>query len=425
MKKQNLCFVDFGLSHISVALCEIGNNKLLDVIFFDTKNINVPEHRPNSLVLYEDHFYKLITLIDKAEQETKTNISNIIFLIKDKSIQHFYTKQTLTFPNIQKIYQSHIEKLYHSSVNDFCKKNGQNYNITDMIQYNFLVDNQLVKNPYKMKCKKIELYVSIFAIKKVSTKFFCEYLEKCKLHTEHFLSSTNGLYFLTKEITAKGMYLIVDIGAYGVEYFVVNNGNIILKNTLLIGGIDITRDIFNILGIYKQDAESIKKMLTYQNKVFFNEKKYTIQTFNNLSVSQISNILSEAEEIANARFNEITICLLEDIMKHFTKQVHFDSVLLFGEGSKYKNSVKIFQQIFNTDIRIIKTNIIENDEILKNFFNKKDDVKYNKILTQKNIPLLGAISFYISNLEKYERLKKGFFYSIPKKISCLLKELLY
>ena len=424
-KKQILCFVDFGFSSIRLSLCSVVNYKLNEIIFFEEKKIPLPTYRLQSVVMQESNFDTLLELIDVAEKKAKTNITEIIFLFKDRSIQHVQEKQVICFSHNQKIFYSHLEKLSHKTIESFCKKYGKNYDITDMIQDYFLTDGYMVSNPYKITCKTIEMTSSIFAIKKITTKFFCEYLEKCKIHARHFLSPSCCLSFLLKhDAYQKGIFLIIDIGACNVEFSVLKDGYIILSRVLCIGGFDITRDIFSLMKIYLQDAEDLKKIISKKNYNTIIKKLSSMQSFADMTMSQIEQIILQITEIADARFNEIATFVLEDINKDF-KYINFNKILLFGDGSKYKNAEKIMADTFNTKVEVIKPNIIENNYIFKNIFDSYDDKERGKILNQKNIPLLGAIAVYISNMQKYDNLKKGFFYKVPKKISCLLKELIY
>ena len=129
-KKQILCFVDFGFSSIRLSLCSVVNYKLNEIIFFEEKKIPLPTYRPQSVVMQESNFDTLLELIDAAEKKAKTNITEIIFLFKDRSIQHVQEKQVICFSHNQKIFYSHLEKLSHKTIESF------SYELFDLYKQN-------------------------------------------------------------------------------------------------------------------------------------------------------------------------------------------------------------------------------------------------------------------------------------------------
>ena len=115
-------------------------------------------------------------------------------------MKHYLEKQVLKFTNIQKINQLNMEKIAKLSISDFYNKCRNNYEITDFIKHNFkLDDGEILQNPYKMKTKSFELRASIFAVRKTSSQLFCDFLEKYKIHTKHYLCSSEALYHLYNE----------------------------------------------------------------------------------------------------------------------------------------------------------------------------------------------------------------------------------
>ena len=396
MKQQKLCFVDFGFSHITLAVCAINNDKFENILFLKTITAEVPLEKLHHTSFYDKNFDVLVSLIDEAEKTL--NICEIVFLIKDKMIKHYLEKQVLKFTNIQKINQLNMEKIAKLSISDFYNKCRNNYEITDFIKHNFkLDDGEILQNPYKMKTKSFELRASIFAVRKTSSQLFCNYLEKYKIHTKHYLCASEALYHLYNEQKNKHTTMIIDMGACNTECIIMHDGCIVFSFILEIGGIDITRDIASIMKIYLKDAEKIKTALSIKNSDKLYDEVKKIPMMNNVSISQFKSILQQAEEVAD---------------------------LICGGCSNYKNSINIIQEIFsNQNVEACNENYIEKHHV---FVNKITENKIRqKVFTKNNISLLGAIAFYIDSLERYKLAKRGFIFNITKKFSCLLKDILY
>lgn len=424
MKRQKICFVDFGFSHITLAVCAVINNKFDNILFCKTANIDIPLEKLYHTYLHDRNFDILISLVNEAEKFVKINISEIIFLVKDKMIRHYLEKQVLQFLNIQKISQLNMEKIAKLSISDFYKKSHNNYEITDFIKHNFkLDDGQILQNPYKMKTKTLEMRASIFAVRKTSSQLFCNYLEKYKIHAKHFLCSSEAFYNIYSEAKDINTTMIIDFGACNTECMIVYDNCIVFSFILEIGGIDITRDIASVMRIYLKDAELIKKALSIKNNDdLYNEVK-KIPMMRNISISQFNNILNQVEEIADARFEELTRCLAEKINSVF-KKISFEKILICGGGAEYRNSIKIIKNIFdNKNVEFCKSEDVAKHNVFLNHF--PDEKSRKQIFTYNNIPLISAIAFYIDSLERYRLAKRGFVFNITKNFSCLLKDILY
>ena len=424
MKQQKLCFVDFGFSHVTLAVCAINNDKFEELLFLKTITAEIPLEKLHHTSFYDKNFDVLVSLVNEAEKTLRTNICEIVFLIKDKMIKHYLEKQVLKFTNIQKINQLNMEKIAKLSISDFYNKCRNNYEITDFIKHNFkLDDGEILQNPYKMKTKSFELRASIFAVRKTSSQLFCNYLETYKIHTKHYLCASEALYHLYNEQKNKHTTMIIDMGACNTECIIMHDGCIVFSFILEIGGIDITRDIASIMKIYLKDAEKIKTALSIKNNDKLYDEVKKIPMMNNVSISQFKSILQQAEEVADARFEEIIRCLSEKINAIF-KKICIGKILICGGCSNYKNSINIIQEIFsNQNVEVCNENYIEKHHV---FVNKITENKIRqKVFTKNNISLLGAIAFYIDSLERYKLAKRGFIFNITKKFSCLLKDILY
>ena len=111
MKTEKLCFVDFGFTHISLAICNIVNDKLVDIPFLESIKIETPLQRYQSSLTSGQNFEALLKIVDLAERRERIDISNIIFLLKDNVIKHSFLSQKLSFNEMQKISQSKMEKI--------------------------------------------------------------------------------------------------------------------------------------------------------------------------------------------------------------------------------------------------------------------------------------------------------------------------
>ena len=64
MKQQKLCFVDFGFSHVTLAVCAINNDKFEELLFLKTITAEVPLEKLHHTSFYDKNFDVLVSLID-------------------------------------------------------------------------------------------------------------------------------------------------------------------------------------------------------------------------------------------------------------------------------------------------------------------------------------------------------------------------
>ena len=429
MKTEKLCFVDFGFTHISLAICNIVNDKLVDIPFLESIKIETPLQRYQSSLTSGQNFEALLKIVDLAERRERIDISNIIFLLKDNVIKHSFLSQKLSFNEMQKISQSNMEKISVNLIGEFYTKYGQNYTITDFIKHQYQIDGKkYMKYPYKMKCKTLDLFASIFSVHKVSAKFFEDYLEKCKIHIKHYLSMAESVLSFLDTENEKGNLLFIDIGSGNTEFCVIHNGCIIMQNVINLGSIDITRDIATVLQISIDDADLIKKLLSCNDEDVFSKTFDKIAFFKKTDEADIDDILQQAETIANARMKEILMYIVAKIDNKF-KNFSFDKVFCLGKGSNYKNTIEIVSSVFNATATVLSQKDISKNSIFNDVFgkykqNQNDDISVD-LFKSRYLNLLGSIAFYVNNIESYRNARSGFFYKAPKKIACFLKDLLY
>ena len=405
MKQKPICFVDFGLEHITLIVCFIEENRVVDIPFIETEEIKLPVQRIQSPLNQMENFDTFIKLVDKAEKQLKISISSVVFVLKDKSFKHFLMRSEKEFKTIQKVSNLTMEKLAKQTIANFCEKNIEEYNILDFVKHNFQLDKaQTFINPYKIKCKKIEIRASIFAIRKIFTKLFGEYLEKYKIHIKHYISSTTGLFSIADDYLLNGNILLIDIGSCSTEFFVINRGVILFADTINLGGLDMTRDIADVMKLYIGDADLLKKRL--KNKFGIVDNTSEIEKNNQIATT-----------IADVRLKEIANCIGKEVNNKI-KKIAFNKVIISGGVSKYKNTKQIFEEQFSAPVENISKKVVLENRFFKG---KIDEDK----ITSSNLSLFGAISFYLSNQEIYKNAKHGFIFSVGSKISCFLRDLLY
>ena len=414
MSVETLYFIDFGLEHISILACCLENDRVVSYPFFFKKRVSIPLQRPNRVFDRTENFETLIQMINEAEKQTNSNINEIILITKDQSIKLFFTSCIATFKKTQKVSKMLIEKLSVKSINEFYEKTNENSNILDFIQNSFIVDDEkIIKNPYKVPCKKIITNVSIVSIDNVFSKYFGAYLERFKIHVKHYISPTISTFITIKDnLINNGNFLFIDFGSFSTEICVIKNGCIVFNNKIDLGGFDITRDVAKELGVNILEADKIK--ININNLI--KDKTNSNSEEKNNNQHKIFNI---AEDICDARFNEI-LSYINDNLKNndLTNDIKFNKIFIFGECSNYKNAKELTFKQFNCNAEVIDMNyIIQN----KNFYEKIN----SDILKEENLQLLCGANFYINNIKLYQNAKRGFLFKIPSKISCFLKDLLY
>ena len=409
MKDDILYFVDFGLEHISFLACKIKNSYVDEILFFQEKEINIPIQRTQS-VFNQTKIELLINIIDDAERELKTSISEIILVTKDQSINLHFIQKKAEFKKTQKVSLSNMERLSMQCVNEFYSKVSNEYNILDVIFNRFVLDNvDKVKNPYKISCKSLTINASIVSIKNIFAKHFGAYLERYKVHVKHYISPCVSAYSLISDTLVDGDFLFIDIGSCVTEFCVIQNGCIVYLDKIALGGLDMTRDVAHEMQICVKDASMLKKQISDNNTIIEADNK------------MIKFKASQIEEILNARLQEIIAHIYRIIVRNKQLQnVSFKEIFVFGGVAKYKNIKQLIKQQFNTNVEFLDENYINNSEI----FSKKARDNFLKN-NGEQIQLLSAVNFYIKNINLYRNARRGFLFKFPSKISCLLKDLLY
>ena len=404
----NLYFVDFGLEHVALLVASIDDDRLIDIPLVLRKKIPISPQRQLSSTESTENFEVLLLLISEAERILKTNIYSIILTVKNSAINAFFIQCKMEFLKKQVVSRAIKEKLATNAIKSFYKKTDSNYNMLDFICNGFVVDESNdVRNPYKVACKSLMLNATILGIKNTFITQISGLLERFKLHITHYISSCVSVSSLIKNFIDKnGNFLFIDFGSGATEYCIYHNGCLIYLDSVNIGGIDATRDISCELGVYLNDADSVKKKIN-DEEIQKTESKTTRY------------VLSQVENIADARLIEIIKYIFNKISEDKKlKNIVFKKIYFFGGMANYKNTEKIIQDIFHTSTEILTpSHIIGSNALFEKI--KKEFVNV------ENIQLFGAVNFYLDNLNNYKNSKRGFLFKIPSKISCFLKDLLY
>ena len=407
MKSENLYFVDFGLEHVSLLAAKIVNQKLIKIPLILTEKINIPSQRPQNAITQAINFETLLKIIIKAEKILKTNISSIIFISKDIGIGLFFTQCELCFRKKQKVLQSHKEKLALSAIKNF---NHNNYisDILDVICNNFQVDDQrYIKNPYKMPCEKLKINATILNIKNTFTKNISTYLERFKLHIQHYIAPSIAIAeTLRNDLSQNDNYLFIDIGSGTTEYCILQNNCLTYVNSVNLGGLDMTRDISSEMKIYIRDAETVKQ------KISTEKLQTTKSNTTRFAIKQL-------QDIADARLMEIITHIYRTIQdnKKLCK-LKFKNIYICGGVTNYAHTAEIIEEVFTTQTEVLDTTCFLNNDILHN----KIKEEYNQM---QYTQLFFAVVFYIKNLNMHKNARRGFLFKIPSKITCFLKDILY
>ncbi len=407
MKDKKLYFVDYGLEHISFLACKIENSCINRILFFQEKKIRIPMQRPRSSFSQTENFNILIDIINEAEKKLKVNISEIILLSKDQSINLCYMQRRAEFKKAQKVSLSDMEKLSMQCIKNFHIKTGNKYNILDVVFNPFTIDDKdSIKNPYKIPCKSLTMSISIIGITSMFTKYFDAYLERYKIHVKHYISPCiSTCCLLLDGLDPNKDFLFIDIGSCMTEFCVVRSGRIVYLDKVALGGLDMTRDIANEMQIYLMDADAMKKKISQNNSTVDDR----VTRFMALKI----------EKILNARLQEIVAHIHKTIAENKKLQnLSLRKIFLFGGVAKYKNIKQLFMQKFESNVEFLDESYIGNSELINK--NVKYDFDY-----EKEIQLLGAVNFYIKNINLYRKARRGFLFRLPSKISCFLKDLLY
>ena len=406
MRNENVYFVDFGFEHITMLVAVIENNHLIDIPLILEKKVKIPLQRHQSVIERMENFETLVLLINEAEKMLKTNINSIILVIKSNAMNAFFTQCKMDFKKKQKISQFHEEQLATTAIKEFYKKTNNNYNMLDFINNGFVIDQfNCVKNPCKITCKSLSFKATIIGIKNIFATQFSSYLEKFKIHTQHYISSCVAVSNLSIELIPEyGNFLFIDFGSHSTEFCITQNHCITYLNSINLGGIDITRDIAKEIKISVNDADEIKKQISNTDISKNNDQK------SKLTFEQI-------EKIANARLQEIIMYIKKTIQKN-RNDIFFKKIYIFGGASVFKNTEKIVNSVFNTSVEVLNMSFVNSNKTLLNIIQQRN-LKIN------NFQLLVAVIFYLKNLNTHKNARRGFLFKIPTKISCFLKDLLY
>ena len=412
MKKNNICFVDFDASHISLTVCELNENTLQKIVFFSKTEISASKTKHN-LFDTTELYAEMLKLIDEAEKQTKITIFEIILIVSSTNIKTTLLSKTFAFAKAQKLSKTTIENMLIKSTKSFTAIKPLEQ-ILDIINTNYTLDKtSVVDNPYKLSCNFAEIKTNILSINSVFEKKFSSYLERFKLHVKHYIHPCIAVSsFLKPFLGGNDTILLINFGGNTTDYCIFNQQNIILCDSLDFGENDTTQNIAKALNTFPSYAEKLKREISVENS---NETTNEFTKYKtSLMQEKIKHIMdSDIEKIAMEIKNSIkSNTKLEGLMT--TK------IILFGNASKYQLTAEIFQNVFNHQVDTLNETIFSLDE-KSSFFEKFS--KEN--LTTDNIAIISGIDFYLSNLTTYENAKRGFLFKMPSKITCLLRDLLY
>ncbi|AIL65026.1 Cell division protein FtsA [Rickettsiales bacterium Ac37b] len=215
--------------------------------------------------------HNIALTIEGAEKLAGELIEKIVVSISSRKI--FTSLINATIPIIHsKITEKDIERVIYQCLEQYSDKDSE---IIHYFPISYTIDNQAgIKNPLDMYGKQLGCKLYIIAVPRSLVLNMASCMNQCKLDIENFIASpyASSISCLTPEELETGATLI-DIGGSTTTITSFQDNNIIHIDTLPLGGIHITTDIAQGIGIATATAERLKTLYGTTLSTSFDENQ--------------------------------------------------------------------------------------------------------------------------------------------------------
>ena len=290
--------------------------------------------------------------VEKAEKEAGLRIGSAYINIYGLHTSVLNYKEDIEISNANRLISTDdLDKLYDKIEKVSIPEGSQ---IIDIIPREYIIDGyDSIKDPLGMSGFRLEIDADIVVGKFTSVQNIIKSIEKAGLEVDGIIieAFATSELALTSEEKELGV-LLIDVGGGITDISAFKNGNIMMYDSIPVGGDHITNDISIGLHISISEAEKIKKQYELAlTDLIKNDQDISIYDVNDEIQKTIK--ISEVIEIIEARVVEI-LSLSKSLVEKYEEPIKFSSgIVLTGGGISYVNGNKqISSSIFDLPARV-------------------------------------------------------------------------
>lgn len=259
--------------------------------------------------------HNIALTIEGAEKSSGELIEKIIVSISSRKISTSLLYSTIPIMH-SKITEKEVERIIEQSLEQYSDQESE---IIHYFPISYNIDNQSgIKNPLEMYGKQLGCKLYIIAVPRSLVLNMASCMNQCKLDIENFVASpyATSIACLTPEELEMGTTLI-DIGGSTTTITSFQDNNIVHIDTIPLGGIHITTDISQGIGITFATAERLKILYGTTLSTSFDENQmieinqdsyqFEFDNINYIRRGELSNIIrprvEEILELAHSRLH--------------------------------------------------------------------------------------------------------------------------
>ena len=405
--EDSIGIIELGDVDIKCLIFKIKNNDDAEIL---STSITPSEGIHNDLIVNLKKATNAIrTCISNAEKKAKTSLKkiNVVFEQPDFLCTKFSKHKKI---DGSKIYNDDIEFLLKEAKKQLIH-NDKNQSIIHIFNHNYIVDGKkFIEEPIGIYADSLSHEMTFITAPKNNLRNIYQAFIDCDIEVERLISSTFSLGArLLDDKQLQHGYVLINLGFEKISLGLFKNFALVHSATIPIGINHITKDISKVCSLNLNESEKIRNNIDYsfQNDIkLFDKNNY---------LKKIYFMNSNFRKISKDLILNVVKARLDEIFNYLKKQLivpGFDlnsgiNFLLLGAGSNFTNLEKYCSNFFETSVKSLDKNNINNDEILeKNFSSSlgalriiKDGWETEAIpeIGGKNIEKIGFLSKIFGN----------------------------
>lgn len=363
--------VDIGSDTIKVVVCELSNNKLNLLAASSVKSNGI---KKGLITNGKEASISLKKALKEVEDMLGIKIKKVLASIPNYFSEFNMVKGKIEFEEETEITGKEIVELIQSVINS---KDTGNKEMVTTIPIDFIVDDQIVKDPKGMMCKNFSTRAVMVLTPKKNILSVVTLLENVGLEVvDVSLTSIGDMASVKDKDVKNGVGAVINIGHETTSISLFNKGIIVNNSMICVGGKNISNDIAYMYQVTPNEATKIKEKFALAHKKYASKNDFievTNKQGENIKISQF-----EVSEVVMARIEEILILARKEI-NVLTKR-DIDYILITGGTSSMTNFSLIAEEVLGSMAKV-------------------GNIRLVGLRSNKYSACVGNIAYYISKLK--------------------------
>ncbi len=347
--RQIVCCLDFSSSKLICMIANIGIDAIEILGYSHTEAKGISAGAISDVTLAQKTIANSVT---EAEKMAGINIEEVIVSLNESQLKSSY--QNASEKIHKEVVQNETINNLVTKVRNSCFKNNKEPIHIMPMQYR-IDDSNIIANPRYMSGEKLLAKFHVITASQTTILNIENCFKKSKLSIKNYISSAyaNSLSCLKENELNIGT-LLIDIGSESTSFCLFYDDKLCYRSAILLGGLNITKDISSILGINLTTAEKIKIL---NNTIILSpiEEQEVIKYRNLEMLQEITNKLPtrlELSAIIQARLEEIFEKLLNNLQSAKISLEIISNIVIIGGVSQTLGIDKLAKQIYQKNTRI-------------------------------------------------------------------------